>query len=530
MKFLSLNIKVIIIALLVICAVSRADSPVTNIARQLDSIEKKLEWINYRLTLEQWEYHVNGVSDSLDFYQDLYRYLLSNSDIFKNSPAELAQLKNQEQKHRLQLFLARLLPDRVRFKPEILNLSDSLNRLFTDFNSDLQGKMLPLAKLNETYRISSNRSERENAFRAAKAVGDTVSYGMSIIFQLRNKEAARLGYQNYFDMIASQTPLGTKSVRQLIYKLDSLTQKHFTTISTNALKTIGVNELELWDLDFIHTEINRKADDYFNFDQELRLLDNVLERMGFEVEQLPIYYAQNSGANYLLTDNVFEIRAPYDVRIILTETDRELRIRQLLKTTGQALYSVHIAENKRVYNFMAQKTWQMAMSEIMALLAIDSLWLNDFANMPVNFIRQYRNARFEQELIEVRMLLLSLHFEYEAYLNPDQDLNNLYWNMLQKYTGLPRHEDITVWASNRKFLNSPLNSINQLLAKIIAAQSVNYMNDYLGQPVDDSRTSAFLIQNYYRFGSRYSWTELLERGTGEKLNPKHLISHFQLSN
>ena len=530
MKLLSINIKALIIALLVIFTVGRADSQVSDITEQLDSIEIKLEWIQHRLTLEQWEYHVNGVSDSLDFYQDLYRYLLANSDLFKNIPFRLAQVKNQEQKHRLQLLLARLLPDRVRFKPEISNLSDSLNRLFTYFSSDLQGQKLTLAELNKTYRTSRNRSEREYAFRAANAVGDSVSYGMSIIFQLRNKEAAKFGYQNYFDMIASQTPLGTKSVLQLIYKLDSLTQQRFTTISANALKTVGVKELELWDLDYSHFKINQRAVDFFNFDQELRVLDSVLERMGFEVEQLPIYYTQNSGANALLTDNVFEIKAPFDVRIILTETDPELRIRQLLKTTGQALYLVHIAEDKRVYNFMAQKAWQMAMSEIMALLAIDSLWLNDFANMPVGFIRQYRKARYEQELIEVRMLLLNLHFEHEAYLNPDQDLNKLYWNILQKYTGLPRHEDITVWASNSEFLNSPLNSMNKLLAKIIAAQSVNYMNDYLGQPVDNLRTSAFLIQNYYRFGSRYSWTELLERGTGEKLNPEHLISHLQLSN
>jgi len=397
MKFLSVNIKAHVIALLVIFTVSRADSPVSNIAGQLDSIEKKLEWIHHRLTLEQWEYHVSGVSDSLDFYQDFYRYLLANSDLFKSIPVALTQVKDQEQKHRLQLLLARLLPDRVRFKPEILNLSDSLNGLFTDFSSELQEQILPLTKLNKIYRTSRNRSERENAFRAAKTVGDSVSYGMSVIFQLRNKEAARIGYQNYFDMIASQTPLGTKSILQLIYKLDSLTQQHFTSISGNALKTIGVKELELWDLDYTHFQINQRADDFFNFDQELRVLDSVLERMGFEVEQLPIYYTQNSGANVLLTDNVFEIRAPYDVRIILTETDRELRIRQLLKTTGQALYSVHIAEDKRVYNFLAQKTWQMAMSEIMALLAIDSLWLNDFANMPVGFIRQYRKALFNKK-------------------------------------------------------------------------------------------------------------------------------------
>ena len=238
MKFLSVSIKALIIALLVIFTVGRADSQVSDITEQLDSIEIKLEWIQHRLTLEQWEYHVNGVSDSLDFYQDLYRYLLANSDLFKNIPFRLTQVRDQEQKHRLQLLLAKLLPDRVRFKPEISNLSDSLNRLFTYFSSDLQGQMLTLAELNKTYRTSRNRSERENAFRAANAVGDSVSYGMSIIFQLRNKEAAKFGYQNYFDMIASQTPLGTKSVLQLIYKLDSLTQQLFTTISANALNTV----------------------------------------------------------------------------------------------------------------------------------------------------------------------------------------------------------------------------------------------------------------------------------------------------
>ncbi len=203
MKILSINIKALIITLFIICTVSKADSPVSGIREQLDSIEKKLEWIQHRLTLEQWKYHVNGVSDSLDFYQDLYRYLLSNSDILKSNPVGLAQLKDQEQKHRLQLLLAKLLPDRVRFKPEILKLNDSLNKLFTNFSSDLQGQMLTLAELNKTYRSSRNRSERENAFRAANAVGDSVSYGMSIIFQLRNKEAAKFGYQNYFDMIAS---------------------------------------------------------------------------------------------------------------------------------------------------------------------------------------------------------------------------------------------------------------------------------------------------------------------------------------
>ena len=198
----------VFIALFFFCSLIKADTPVSNIVVKLETIGTRLEWINYRLNLEQWEFHVNGTSDSLTFYQDLYRYLLSDPEPFKNLPVTMVGITDKEQKHRLRLLLAKLLPDRISFQPEISSLHDSLNDLINDFHSDLQGQVLPLEQLNKMYRVSRNRMEREYAFRAANALGDTISYGMSRIFELRNRESAKLGYQNYFDMVASQTPLG----------------------------------------------------------------------------------------------------------------------------------------------------------------------------------------------------------------------------------------------------------------------------------------------------------------------------------
>ena len=50
------------------------------------------------------------------------------------------------------------------------------------------------------------------------------------------------------------------------------------------------------------------------------------------------------------------------------------------------------------------------------------------------------------------------------------------------------------------------------------------LGDLLGDMVGNQTISSFLNQNYFRFGSRYDWRELLERGTGSGLNPEFLIS------
>jgi peptidyl-dipeptidase A len=61
---------------------------------------------------------------------------------------------------------------------------------------------------------------------------------------------------------------------------------------------------------------------------------------------------------------------------------------------------------------------------------------------------------------------------------------------------------------------------------MIAAQTISYVKQKYGPIVDNPDFGVFLRENYFRFGARYDWRELLERGTGEKLDPKYLIATF----
>jgi hypothetical protein len=130
----------------------------------------------------------------------------------------------------------------------------------------------------------------------------------------------------------------------------------------------------------------------------------------------------------------------------------------------------------------------------------------------------------ERSIVLLRLQLVDLMFEYEGYKNPHRDLNELYWGLFERYMLLPRHDDIKPWAATIELIDRPLALHNDLLGRIIAAQTLAYLRRTSGVVVGNAETRSFLVQNYFRFGSRYDWRELLQRGTGESLNPKYLLA------
>ena len=129
-----------------------------------------------------------------------------------------------------------------------------------------------------------------------------------------------------------------------------------------------------------------------------------------------------------------------------------------------------------------------------------------------------------RRVIELRLTLVRLQFEYEAYFNSGRDLNKLYWDLFEEYMLLPRHDELLPWATTIEYVVEPALSHTFLLGDIISAQTLAYLERVSGSVLDNTETKAFLVQNYFRFGSRFRWQDLLERGTGEPLNVHHLIN------
>lgn len=492
----------------------------------LDSLEIKFEWLDYRIAEETWEFYTTGHSDSLKFYRGLYNYIISDERTLKHLQNVKHLLTDEVDKRRLELVYAILLLSQVEAQQNISRLRDSLAAIDINYRAEFEGERRSADFLYKTYRTDRNPGRREMAYRARCSVGLQLADGLEQLFRLRNQQARKFGYNNFLAMTFSQQRLDTDDYLVLLKRLDSLSEEPYQQILEKAKRKLGQDELEIWDLAYAYADINGKVDRHFPADSQMLYIKRSLKEIGFNLDKLPIYFDLEPRAGRSPYDSVFTIKSPYDMRVLATVSDGFYSTRELLHEIGHALHSAYIAQDRVLFANALSGSWSEGMAQIVAALCDERHWLESYAHMPSWLVDRYIAAKREQDIIYLRTTLLRLYFEYEAYTNPHRDLNKLYWDLFEEYLMLPRHDEIKPWAAIIQYTTHPAYLHNYLMADIIAAQTVNFLKKKYGDICDSPTTGTFLVQNYFRFGARYNWRELLERGTGEKLKPKYLTDRL----
>lgn len=129
-----------------------------------------------------------------------------------------------------------------------------------------------------------------------------------------------------------------------------------------------------------------------------------------------------------------------------------------------------------------------------------------------------------------------VRFERALYENPDQNLNKLWWDLVEKYQGLtcPEGRDEPDWASKIHIADTPVYYHNYLIAELLASQLtetigrkvLNSDDPFNADFAADPRIGKFLVDNIFHAGSRYPWNEMIERATGEKLTSVYYARQF----
>ena len=146
-----------------------------------------------------------------------------------------------------------------------------------------------------------------------------------------------------------------------------------------------------------------------------------------------------------------------------------------------------------------------------------------------------RMLRLEQ-LVFSRWSQVMVRFERALYENPDQNLNQLWWDLIEKYQGLTRPEgrDEPDWAAKIHIATSAGNYHEYLMGELLASQLTETIGSkVLNSPAPfsldfagDPRIGEFLVDNVFHLGSRYPWNEMIQRATGEKLTSVYYAKQF----
>ncbi|MBK7029516.1 MAG: M2 family metallopeptidase [Bacteroidales bacterium] len=146
----------------------------------------------------------------------------------------------------------------------------------------------------------------------------------------------------------------------------------------------------------------------------------------------------------------------------------------------------------------------------------------------------FKVLRLEQ-LTFSRWAQVMYRFEKGLYDNPDQDLNKLWWDLVEKYQMLKRPEGRNQpdWASKIHIATSPCYYHNYLLGELLASQLNHYVaatvlksTDFKQSYYGKTEVGKYLTDNVFMPGARWNWNEMIEKATGEKLTAKYYSDQF----
>jgi len=145
------------------------------------------------------------------------------------------------------------------------------------------------------------------------------------------------------------------------------------------------------------------------------------------------------------------------------------------------------------------------------------------------------NLKLEQ-LVFSRWCQVMFRFEKSMYENPDQDLNKLWWELVEKYQLLkkPESRDNADWASKIHVALYPCYYHNYQLGELLASQLQAYINSNVlnvnsSDVVSMSNSvevGSYLLERVFRPGAKYRWNEMIRIATGEGLTARHYAGQF----
>ncbi|HOP06773.1 MAG TPA: M3 family metallopeptidase [candidate division Zixibacteria bacterium] len=517
-----------LLPVLMLGAISCQQTQVTleDVRLTLDSLEQKFVWLDFRIMQEYWDLYTTGQSDSLDYYRDLYAGVVADDEAFQILKEGERLIDDDVDHRRWEIIFANFLIGRAEDNPSVSALRDSLSRIDIHFRPEFEGEESSADELRRIARHDRSRDRREAAYRASVSLGEEMADGLERLIRMRNQYARKLGYNNFLAMNFSRSEIDLHDHLALLERLDQATSDRYKAILTDAEKTLGYSDIDVWDLGYATADVTSKIDAYFPVDSQMVFVYRSLDSIGFNIDKLPIFIDLESREGRSQFAYAFPIKPPYDIRVMANLYDGIGSITVILHELGHALHSAYVAQDRELFNVHLDGSWTEGMAQIIASLTENRRWLIEVAHVPAGLADEYLQLTKDKEVIYQRQNLTWLMFEYEAYNSPGQDLNKLYWDLYERYVMLPRHDDIYPWAATIHFTTHPVYVQNYLYADIVCAQTLAYFEKNDMNLAGDPSTRSFLIQNYMRFGSRYPWLELLERGTGEPMNPAYFIARM----
>lgn len=438
-----------------------------------------------------------------------------------------------------------LLAKRIKMEVEI-------EKKYSNFRADVDGKKLSDNEVEEVLKNSVNSVELQAAWEGHKKIGQVVSADIIALVKVRNQIAKELGFKNYHAMSLELSEQNPDDISALFDELDNLTRDAFAglkdeidTYLANRLK-ISKDQLMPW---HYQNRFFQEAPAIYSVDLDKYYKEQNIEKLttdyytsiGLDIKDMlansDLYEkpGKNQHAYCIDIDNAG------DVRVLCNIKPNYNWMNTMMHEFGHGVYDKYIDRN---LPFSLRNPAHTFTTEAIAMLfgrmGANPQWMQDMGLIDSTekagiSKESYQVLRLEQ-LTFSRWAQVMYRFEKAMYENPDQDLNALWWNLVEKYQMIQRPvgRNQPDWASKIHIATSPCYYHNYLLGELLASQLNHYITANIVKS-DDFRYQSFygnkeagdyLMQKVFIPGAGLYWNEMIEKATGEKLTARYYADQF----
>jgi len=428
-----------------------------------------------------------------------------------------------------------------------LKMETEINKKYLNFRAKVNGKELSDNEVEDILRNSGDSKELQAAWEGHKMIGTVVGKDIIELVKHRNLIATKLAFANYHEMSLKLSDQEPADVTAILDELDNLTRDIFIQLKKDIdehfskIYRIKTSELRPWHYQNRYFQeapgiYPVDLDKYYASQDPVKLAAAFYDGIGLNVDAIlaksDLYEKPGKNQHAFCMD----IDREGDVRTLDNIRSDSYWMNTILHELGHGVYSYY---NDRSLPFTLRDAAHTFTTEAIAnffgRLAKDPAWMQKMGIISQEEAAKISdNARKSQRLemlVFSRWVQVMYRFEKSMYENPDQDLNKLWWDLVEKYQMMqkPEGRNMPDWATKIHIALYPCYYHNYILGELLASQLYGYIGANITENlslVGEKAVGEYLKEKIFMPGMVYYWNDMIMNATGEKLTAKYYAKQF----
>jgi len=435
---------------------------------------------------------------------------------------------------------------------KIVELDTRIQKEYSSFRGTMEDREVTNSDIYTILTTERDCRTRELAWKASKQVGEAIIDDFLQLVKFRNEAARHLGFDNFHTLSIITGEQRVEELDRIFAELDRLTYEPFARLKAELDRILadsyGINPEDMmpWhyhDPFFQRTPLVYEQNlDLFYEDKDVKgLAQKYYAGIGLPVDDIlarsDLYDRKGKYPHAYSHD----INRRGDVRILCNLQNTERWMETILHELGHAVYSKYHDPNEPwLLREPAHSFTTEAVAMFFGRLSRNPAWMQKMLGLSEKEraeIEQVSRKYLQfQQVLFARWAMVMYNFEKQLYANSDQDLNSLWWDLVEKYQFIERPPGPldAGWASKLHFTSAPCYYHNYMLGELLASQLHHHIvHNVLGLESDrnvsyvgEKALGEYLRENVFGPGARYHWNDMIARATGEPLTAKYFVRQF----